>query len=67
MVLADALIKMKGAKLKGFTIRDVETAQVNKEERSVLNLQPLPKIDPKDKGKAVLKEEPEPKKIKPKT
>ena len=69
MVLANALVRMKGAKLKGFTIRDVETAQVDKEERSVLNLQPLPKIDPKDKGKAVLEEEPEPekKKMKPKT
>ena len=32
MVLADVLVKMKGTKLKGFTIRDVETAQVNKEE-----------------------------------
>ncbi|GKB38288.1 hypothetical protein Tco_0883230 [Tanacetum coccineum] len=51
------------AKLKGVAIKEVE--EFDRPTRLVLTLKPLPKIDPKDKGKGVLKEEPEPaKKIK---
>ena len=55
MVLADALVRMKGAKLKGVSIRDVESAEVEKQERSVLTLRSLPKIDPKEKVKVFWK------------
>ncbi|GJX57739.1 hypothetical protein Tco_0287636 [Tanacetum coccineum] len=46
------------AKLKGVAIKEVEES--DKPARSVLTLKPLLKIDPKDKGKGVLKEEHEP-------
>ncbi|GJZ01962.1 hypothetical protein Tco_0519923 [Tanacetum coccineum] len=60
------LIKMKEekAKAKGVAIKDVEDS--SRPIRSITTLQPLPTIDPKDKGKGVLvKEEPEkPEKVK---
>ncbi|GJR43885.1 hypothetical protein Tco_1311988 [Tanacetum coccineum] len=46
------------AKLKGVAIKEVEES--DRSARSVLTLKPLPKIDPKDKGKGVLEEDPEP-------
>ncbi|GKD34339.1 hypothetical protein Tco_1249848, partial [Tanacetum coccineum] len=49
---------------KGFAITDVEdSSRTVKPVRSITTLQPLPTIDPKDKGKGVLVEE-EPVKIK---
>ncbi|GJU01263.1 hypothetical protein Tco_1111601 [Tanacetum coccineum] len=65
ITLAKTLVKMKDdkAKLKGVAIKEVEES--DRPARSVLTLKPLLKIDPKDKGKGVLEEEPEPaKKIK---
>ncbi|GJY61163.1 hypothetical protein Tco_0461820 [Tanacetum coccineum] len=66
MAMAQTLIKMKEekAKAKGVVIKDVEDS--SKPIRSITTLQPLPTIDPKDKGKGVLvKEEPEkPEKVK---
>ncbi|GJX13596.1 hypothetical protein Tco_0205354 [Tanacetum coccineum] len=67
ITLAETLVKMKDdkAKLKGVAIKEVEES--DRPARSVLTLKPLPKIDPKDKGKGVLEEEPEPaKKLKKK-
>ncbi|GKA91703.1 hypothetical protein Tco_0813628 [Tanacetum coccineum] len=63
MAMAQTLIKMKEvkAKEKGVEFRNVEEA--SRPVRSITTLQPLPKIDPKDKGKSVLVEE-EPKKVK---
>ncbi|GJS49390.1 putative ribonuclease H-like domain-containing protein [Tanacetum coccineum] len=63
MDMAQTLIKMKEvkAKVKGVEFRNVEEA--SRPIRSITTLQPLPKIDPKDKGKSVLVEE-EPKKVK---
>ncbi|GKA40190.1 hypothetical protein Tco_0732783 [Tanacetum coccineum] len=52
------------AKLKGVEIKEMKDAE--RPARSVLTLKPLPKIDPKDKGKGVLEEEPEPVKVKSK-
>ncbi|GJX06097.1 hypothetical protein Tco_0194029 [Tanacetum coccineum] len=46
------------AKLKGVAIKEVEES--DKPTRLVLTLKPLLKIDPQDKGKSVLEEEPEP-------
>ncbi|GKB21825.1 ribonuclease H-like domain-containing protein [Tanacetum coccineum] len=59
ITLAETLVKMKDdkAKLKGMAIKEVEES--NRPARSVLTLKPHPKIDPKDKGKGVLEEEPE--------
>ncbi|GKB91535.1 hypothetical protein Tco_0963807, partial [Tanacetum coccineum] len=56
--MAQTLIKMKEvkAKEKGVSIKDVEDS--SRPARSVLTLKPLPTIDPKDKGKGVLKESP---------
>ncbi|GKD37693.1 putative ribonuclease H-like domain-containing protein, partial [Tanacetum coccineum] len=42
--------------LKGMAIKEVKES--NRPERSILTLKPLPSIDPKDKGKGVLKESP---------
>ncbi|GKG11768.1 hypothetical protein Tco_0346005, partial [Tanacetum coccineum] len=49
------------AKQKGVEIKDVEDSDKPRptSTRSVLTLKPLPKIDPKDKGKKVLEEEAE--------
>ncbi|GJW43266.1 hypothetical protein Tco_0072065 [Tanacetum coccineum] len=66
MAMAQTLIKMKEqkAKEKGVAITDVEdSSRIVRPVRSITTLQPLPNIDPKDKGKGVLVEE-EPKKIK---
>ncbi|GJR56494.1 hypothetical protein Tco_1407015 [Tanacetum coccineum] len=66
MAMAQTLIKMKEqkAKEKGVAITDVEdSSRTVKPVRSITTLQPLPTIDPKDKGKGVLVEE-EPVKIK---
>ncbi|GKB82809.1 hypothetical protein Tco_0949704, partial [Tanacetum coccineum] len=66
MAMAQALIKMKEqkAKEKGVAIIDVEdSSRIVRPVKSITTLQPLPNIDPKDKGKGVLVEE-EPKKIK---
>ncbi|GJV84576.1 hypothetical protein Tco_1524474 [Tanacetum coccineum] len=65
-VSALTLIKMKEqkAKEKGVAITDVEdSSRIVRPVRSITTLQPLPTIDPKDKGKGVLVEE-EPVKIK---
>ncbi|GKA75403.1 ribonuclease H-like domain, reverse transcriptase, RNA-dependent DNA polymerase [Tanacetum coccineum] len=66
MAMAQTLIKMKEekAKAKGVAIKDVEDSF--RPIRSITTLQPLPTIDPKDKGKGVLfEEEPEkPEKVK---
>ncbi|GKC18045.1 putative ribonuclease H-like domain-containing protein [Tanacetum coccineum] len=51
-------------KLKGVEIKEKKDAK--RPARSVLTLKPLPKIDPKDKGKRVLEEEPKPVKVKSK-
>ncbi|GJU96504.1 hypothetical protein Tco_1321260 [Tanacetum coccineum] len=61
LTIAQTLIKMKEekAKDKGVAIKDVEYSP--RPIRSITTLQPLPTIDPKDKGKGVLVEE-EPKK-----
>ncbi|GKA93531.1 uncharacterized mitochondrial protein-like protein [Tanacetum coccineum] len=66
MEMAQTLIKMKEhkAKEKGIAITDVEdSSRIVRPVRSITTLQPLPTIDPKDKGKGVLVEE-EPVKIK---
>ncbi|GKA54364.1 hypothetical protein Tco_0753313 [Tanacetum coccineum] len=66
MVIDQTLIKMKEykAKEKGVAIADVvDSSRTVKPVRSITTLQPLPAIDPKDKGKGVLVEE-EPVKIK---
>ncbi|GKB19070.1 putative reverse transcriptase domain-containing protein, partial [Tanacetum coccineum] len=66
MAMAQTLIKMKEqkAKEKGVAITDVEdSSRIVRPVRSITTLQPLPTIDPKDKGKGVLVEE-EPVKIK---
>ncbi|GJR89460.1 hypothetical protein Tco_0213471 [Tanacetum coccineum] len=56
--IADALVMLSDkAKLKGVEIKEMKDAE--RPARSVLTLKPLPKIDPKDKGKGVLEEEPE--------
>ncbi|GJX38631.1 hypothetical protein Tco_0251934 [Tanacetum coccineum] len=66
ITMAQTLIKLKEekakevkAKEKGVTIKDTEDFDRPRTttERSVLTLKPLPKIDPKDKGKKVLEEE----------
>ncbi|GJV78201.1 hypothetical protein Tco_1509785 [Tanacetum coccineum] len=58
ITMAQTLIKMKEekAKEKGVSIKDVEDS--SRPARSILTLKPLPTIDPKDKGKGVLKESP---------
>ncbi|GJX44836.1 hypothetical protein Tco_0261512 [Tanacetum coccineum] len=66
LTIAQTLIKMKEkkAKEKGVAIKDVEDSP--RPIRSITTLQPLPTIDPKDKGKGVLVEEepPKPEKVK---
>ncbi|GJV69189.1 hypothetical protein Tco_1484698 [Tanacetum coccineum] len=54
--MAQTLIKMKEekAKEKGVAIKDVEDS--SRPIRSITTLQPLPTIDPKDKGKGILQE-----------
>ncbi|GJT92037.1 hypothetical protein Tco_1080882 [Tanacetum coccineum] len=56
MAMAQTLIKMKEekAKEKGVAIKDVE--DFSRPIRSITTLQPLPTIDPKDKGKGILQE-----------
>ncbi|GJS61987.1 hypothetical protein Tco_0656771 [Tanacetum coccineum] len=49
-------MKEEKAKEKGMTIKNVEDS--SRPARSILTLKPLPTIDPKDKGKEVLKESP---------
>ncbi|GJR28903.1 hypothetical protein Tco_1105135 [Tanacetum coccineum] len=66
MLLADVLVQMKDAKLKGVAIRDLEETETERPARSILTLKPLPKIDPKYKGKGILEEEPESVKVKSK-
>ncbi|GJR76671.1 putative ribonuclease H-like domain-containing protein [Tanacetum coccineum] len=59
ITMAQTLIKMKEekAKEKGVSIKDIEDS--SRPARSILSLKPLPILNPKDKGKSVLKE-PEP-------
>ncbi|GJZ63350.1 hypothetical protein Tco_0619771 [Tanacetum coccineum] len=53
--LADALVMLSDkTKLKRVAIKEVKES--DRPERSILTLKPLPSIDPKDKGKGVLKE-----------
>ncbi|GJZ60586.1 putative ribonuclease H-like domain-containing protein [Tanacetum coccineum] len=55
--LADALEMLSDkTKLKGVAIKEVKES--DRPKRSILTLKPLPSIDPKDKGKWVLKESP---------
>ncbi|GKE40841.1 hypothetical protein Tco_1464246, partial [Tanacetum coccineum] len=56
MAMAQTLIKMKEekAKEKGVAIKDVEDS--SRPIRPITTLQPLPTIDPKDKGKGILQE-----------
>ncbi|GJT30858.1 hypothetical protein Tco_0911133 [Tanacetum coccineum] len=56
MAMAQTLIKMKEekAKDKGVVLKDVEDS--SRPVRSITTLQPLPTIDPKDKGKGILQE-----------
>nr|GEV03526.1 hypothetical protein [Tanacetum cinerariifolium] len=66
ITLTETLIEIKRSatkpqKVKGFAFRDVE--ETPRLIRSTTTLQPLPFIDPKDKGKGVLVEE-EPMKVK---
>ncbi|GJS74803.1 putative ribonuclease H-like domain-containing protein [Tanacetum coccineum] len=58
ITMAQTLIKMKKekAKEKGVSIKDVDDS--SRPARSILTLKPLPIIDPKYKGKRVLKESP---------
>ncbi|GJT22791.1 hypothetical protein Tco_0892728 [Tanacetum coccineum] len=58
ITMAQTLIKTKEekSKEKGVSIKDVDDS--SRPERSILTLKPLPTIDPKDKGKGVLKESP---------
>ncbi|GKD02381.1 hypothetical protein Tco_1177355, partial [Tanacetum coccineum] len=49
-------MKEEKAKEKGVTIKEVKDS--DRPARSILTLKPLPTIDPKDKGKGVLKESP---------
>ncbi|GJV86476.1 hypothetical protein Tco_1530414 [Tanacetum coccineum] len=58
ITMAQTLIKMKEekAKEKGVSIKDVDDS--SRPARSILTLKPLPTIDPKYKGKWVLKESP---------
>nr|GEX05174.1 hypothetical protein [Tanacetum cinerariifolium] len=58
ITMAQTLIKMKEEKAKKrVSIKDIEDS--SRHARSILTLKPLPTIDPKEKGKGVLKE-PEP-------
>ncbi|GKD47951.1 hypothetical protein Tco_1276927 [Tanacetum coccineum] len=59
ITMPQTLIKMKEekAKEKGVSIKDIEDS--SRPARSILSLKPLPILNPKDKGKSVLKE-PEP-------
>ncbi|GJX60821.1 hypothetical protein Tco_0292211 [Tanacetum coccineum] len=50
-------MKEHKAKEKGVIIIDVEDSRAVRPARSITTLQPLPTIDPKDKGKGVLVEE----------
>ncbi|GKE22347.1 hypothetical protein Tco_1433859, partial [Tanacetum coccineum] len=54
--MAQTLIKIKEKKVKekGVVIKDVEDS--SRPVRSITTLQPLPTIDPKDKGKGILQE-----------
>ncbi|GJY20844.1 hypothetical protein Tco_0393410 [Tanacetum coccineum] len=56
MAMAQTLIKMKEekAKEKGVAIKDVEDS--SRPIRSITTLQPLPTIDPNEKGKGILQE-----------
>ncbi|GJW56779.1 putative ribonuclease H-like domain-containing protein [Tanacetum coccineum] len=56
MAMAQTLIKMKEekAKEKGVVIKGVKDS--SRPVRSITTLQPLPTIDPKDKGKVILQE-----------
>ncbi|GJX13975.1 hypothetical protein Tco_0205733 [Tanacetum coccineum] len=63
--LADALVMLSyKAKFKGVEIKEKKDAE--RPAISVLTLKPLLKIDPKDKSKGVLEEEPKPVKVKSK-
>ncbi|GJX08257.1 hypothetical protein Tco_0196189 [Tanacetum coccineum] len=63
--LADALVMLSDkAKLKGVEIKEMNDAE--RPARSVSTLKPLLRIDPKDKGKGVLEEEPKLVKVKSK-
>ncbi|GKB85614.1 hypothetical protein Tco_0957886, partial [Tanacetum coccineum] len=66
MAMAQTLIKMKEekAKEKRVVIKDVEDS--SRPVRSITTLQPLPTIDPKDKGKGILHETESVEKIKKK-
>nr|GFA39988.1 hypothetical protein [Tanacetum cinerariifolium] len=57
LIIAQTSIKMRSEKAKeeGVAFRDVE--EPPRPTRSTITLQPLPTIDPKDKGKSVLVEE----------
>nr|GEX93863.1 hypothetical protein [Tanacetum cinerariifolium] len=54
MTLADTLIKLKDDKANGVAFKD--SKNTDRRARSILTSKPLPTINPKDKGKGVLKE-----------
>nr|GEY67395.1 hypothetical protein [Tanacetum cinerariifolium] len=56
VTIADTLVKMKNqkAKEKGIAFKDADDSTTP--IRSITTLQPLPTIDPKDKGKCILQE-----------
>ncbi|GJT91231.1 putative ribonuclease H-like domain-containing protein [Tanacetum coccineum] len=63
--LVDDMVMLSDkTKLKAVEIKEIKDAE--RPARSVLTLKPLLKIDPKDKGKGVLEEEPDPVKVKSK-
>ncbi|GJY10744.1 hypothetical protein Tco_0378929 [Tanacetum coccineum] len=63
--LDDALVMLSDkTKLKGVEIKEIK--DTDRPARSVLTLKPLPTIDPKNKGKGILEEEPKPVNVKSK-
>ncbi|GJU44760.1 putative ribonuclease H-like domain-containing protein [Tanacetum coccineum] len=63
--LADVLVMLSDkTKLKGVEIKEMK--DTDRPARSVLTLKPLPTIDPKNKGKGILEEEPKPVNVKSK-
>nr|GEX81196.1 hypothetical protein [Tanacetum cinerariifolium] len=62
LTIAQTLIKMKSKKVKEKGVSFIDVEEPPKPTRSTTTLQPLPNIDPKNKGKGVLVEE-EPEKL----
>nr|GEW15037.1 retrovirus-related Pol polyprotein from transposon TNT 1-94 [Tanacetum cinerariifolium] len=56
VTIADTLVKIKNQKAKEKGIAFKDTNDSTRSIRSITTLQPLPTIDPKDKGKGILQE-----------